>query len=77
MFYILLFTVLLTPSSLFSVNFTVDLDLLSKDPTWLKLIHFDSSKDKRAAIGPKFLGYLAIFALFAWLWKAKIWRDVH
>jgi ubiquinol-cytochrome c reductase cytochrome c1 subunit len=37
----------------------------------------DSSKDKRAAIGPMFLGYLVIFALFAWLWKAKIWRDVH
>jgi len=37
----------------------------------------DSSKDKRAEIGPKFLVYLAIFALFAWLWKAKIWRDIH
>jgi len=37
----------------------------------------DSSKDKRAEYGPKFLGYLVIFALFAWLWKAKIWREVH
>jgi len=37
----------------------------------------DSSKDKRASAGPKFLGYLVIFALFAWLWKAKIWRDLH
>jgi ubiquinol-cytochrome c reductase cytochrome c1 subunit len=37
----------------------------------------DSSAPKRAALGPKFLGYLAIFALFAWLWKAKIWRDIH
>lgn len=37
----------------------------------------DSSKDKREALGPKFLGYLVIFALFAWLWKAKIWRDIH
>jgi len=37
----------------------------------------DSSKDKRAELGPKFLGYLVIFALFAWLWKAKIWRHIH
>jgi ubiquinol-cytochrome c reductase cytochrome c1 subunit len=37
----------------------------------------DSSKDKRAELGPKFLGYLVIFAIFAWLWKAKIWREVH
>jgi len=37
----------------------------------------DSSKDERAALGPKFLGYLVIFAIFAWLWKAKIWREVH
>lgn len=37
----------------------------------------DSSKAKREALGPKFLGYLVIFALFAWLWKAKIWRDIH
>jgi len=37
----------------------------------------DSSKDKRASLGPKFLGYLVIFAIFAWLWKFKIWREVH
>jgi ubiquinol-cytochrome c reductase cytochrome c1 subunit len=37
----------------------------------------DSSKDARAELGPKFLGYLVIFAIFAWLWKAKIWREVH
>jgi ubiquinol-cytochrome c reductase cytochrome c1 subunit len=37
----------------------------------------DSSKDERAALGPKFLGYLVIFAIFAWLWKAKIWREMH
>ena len=37
----------------------------------------DSKKSQREALGPKFLAYLVIFALFAWLWKAKIWREVH
>ena len=37
----------------------------------------DSKKPERDALGPKFLIYLVIFAIFAWLWKAKIWRDVH
>lgn len=37
----------------------------------------DSHKADREALGPKFLAYLAIFAIFAWLWKAKIWREVH
>lgn len=37
----------------------------------------DSSKQKRADLAGPFLGYLVIFAIFAWLWKAKIWRDVH
>ena len=37
----------------------------------------DSSKSKREALAGPFLGYLVIFAIFAWLWKAKIWREVH
>ena len=37
----------------------------------------DSHKQERDALGPKFLAYLAIFAIFAWLWKAKIWREIH
>ena len=37
----------------------------------------DSSRAERAELGPKFLIYLLVFALFAWLWKAKIWRDLH
>jgi ubiquinol-cytochrome c reductase cytochrome c1 subunit len=37
----------------------------------------DSSKPKREALAGPFLGYLVIFAIFAWLWKAKIWREVH
>lgn len=37
----------------------------------------DSKKPDREALGPKFLIYAVIFALFAWLWKAKMWRDMH
>ncbi|MGB5867749.1 MAG: c-type cytochrome [Arcobacteraceae bacterium] len=37
----------------------------------------DSKKAQRESLGAPFLGYLVIFALFAWLWKAKIWRQVH
>ena len=37
----------------------------------------DSKKPQRDALGGPFLGYLIIFAIFAFLWKAKIWREVH
>lgn len=37
----------------------------------------DSKKAEREALGPKFLIYLLIFAIFAWLWKKSMWRDVH
>ena len=37
----------------------------------------DSKKAQRESLGAPFLGYLVIFALFAWAWKAKIWRSVH
>ncbi|PIF03920.1 MAG: cytochrome C [Arcobacter sp.] len=37
----------------------------------------DSKKPQREALAGPFLGYLVIFAIFAWLWKAKIWRRVH
>ena len=37
----------------------------------------DSKKSEREALAGPFLGYLVIFAIFAWLWKAKIWREVH
>lgn len=37
----------------------------------------DSKKAERESLGAPFLGYLVIFAIFAWLWKAKIWRQVH
>jgi len=37
----------------------------------------DSKKAERESLGGPFLGYLVIFAIFAWLWKIKIWRQVH
>ena len=37
----------------------------------------DSKKDERNELGPKFLIYLVIFAIFAWLWKSSKWREVH
>ncbi|MCT7909357.1 c-type cytochrome [Arcobacter lacus] len=37
----------------------------------------DSKKLQREELGPKFLIYLVVFAIFAFLWKASKWRDVH
>lgn len=37
----------------------------------------DSKKAQREELGPKFLIYLVIFAIFAFLWKASQWRDIH
>ena len=37
----------------------------------------DSKKAEREELGPKFLIYLVIFAIFAILWKKSKWRDVH
>jgi ubiquinol-cytochrome c reductase cytochrome c1 subunit len=37
----------------------------------------DSKKAEREELGPKFLIYLVIFAIFAWLWKSKQWREMH
>lgn len=37
----------------------------------------DSKKAEREELGPKFLIYLVIFAIFAWLWKSSKWREVH
>ncbi len=37
----------------------------------------DSKKAERNSTGLNVLAYLVIFAIFAWLWKAKIWREVH
>ncbi len=37
----------------------------------------DSKKAEREELGPKFLIYMVIFAIFGFLWKAKQWREVH
>jgi ubiquinol-cytochrome c reductase cytochrome c1 subunit len=37
----------------------------------------DSKKAQREELGPKFLIYLVIFAIFAWLWKSSKWRELH
>jgi ubiquinol-cytochrome c reductase cytochrome c1 subunit len=37
----------------------------------------DSKKAQREELGPKFLIYLVIFAIFGFLWKASKWREVH
>lgn len=37
----------------------------------------DSKKQEREELGPKFLIYALIFAIFAFLWKASKWREVH
>jgi ubiquinol-cytochrome c reductase cytochrome c1 subunit len=37
----------------------------------------DSKKDERESLAPKVLIYLTILAIFALLWKKKIWRDLH
>jgi len=37
----------------------------------------DSKKAERESLIPKVIGYLIIFTLFAYLWKSKLWREVH
>jgi len=37
----------------------------------------DRKKAEREALGPKVLGYMLIFTILAYLWKVKIWREVH
>jgi len=37
----------------------------------------DSKKQEREDLAPWVLGYLVILAIFAYLWKVKIWREVH
>lgn len=37
----------------------------------------DRKKDERDNLGVKVLGFMIIFTILAYLWKLKIWRDVH
>lgn len=37
----------------------------------------DSKKVEREDLGVKIMIYFVILAIFAWLWKTRIWRDLH
>ena len=37
----------------------------------------DRKKAEREDLGYKLVIYMAIFTLLAYLWKVKIWREVH
>ena len=37
----------------------------------------DRKKDERDALGVKVIGFMIIFTILAYLWKVKIWREVH
>ncbi len=37
----------------------------------------DRKKDERNSLGVKVVGFMLIFTLLAYLWKVKIWREVH
>lgn len=37
----------------------------------------DSKKDERASVGINTMIYFLILGIFAWLWKRKIWSELH
>lgn len=37
----------------------------------------DTKRHERESVGIKVLGFLVIFAIFAFLWKKQVWRDLH
>ena len=37
----------------------------------------DRKKDERESLGIKIIGFMIIFTILAYLWKVKIWREVH
>ena len=37
----------------------------------------DSKKDERVFIGFVFMGFMAVMAILAYLWKRKVWSDLH
>lgn len=37
----------------------------------------DRKKAEREDLGYKLIGFMAIFTFLAYLWKVKVWRDVH
>ncbi|WP_024954223.1 c-type cytochrome [Sulfurospirillum arcachonense] len=37
----------------------------------------DRKKEERESLGMKVVGFMIIFTILAYLWKVKIWREVH
>ena len=37
----------------------------------------DYKRHEREELGPKVLLYLVVFAIFAFLWKKEVWKDLH
>ena len=37
----------------------------------------DAKRDERNAVGTNVMIYIFIFAIFAFLWKKQVWRDLH
>ncbi|MCK9472088.1 c-type cytochrome [Sulfurimonas sp.] len=37
----------------------------------------DTKRDERASIGTNVMWYILVFAIFAFLWKRSVWRDLH
>jgi len=54
---------------------------LTKENTEKVIAYFtsvgDRKKAERESLVPKIIGFLIIFTLFAYLWKSKLWREVH
>ncbi|TKI68701.1 cytochrome c1 [Sulfurimonas crateris] len=37
----------------------------------------DTKRDERASVGTNVMWYILIFAIFAFLWKRSVWRELH
>jgi ubiquinol-cytochrome c reductase cytochrome c1 subunit len=37
----------------------------------------DTKRHERESIGKMVMIYITIFAIFAFLWKKQVWRDLH
>jgi len=37
----------------------------------------DTKRHEREEIGMNVMIYIVIFAIFAFLWKKQVWRDLH
>jgi ubiquinol-cytochrome c reductase cytochrome c1 subunit len=37
----------------------------------------DTKRHERNSVGVKVMMYLIVFAIFAYLWKREIWKELH